>query len=382
LSTIYKQDGVNVPLGDLFSREAYDVCQSTFGNSPFVKVHDLSEGLFRGPRGYTLDSLPKGCVFTQTADGVGTKSIVVSASGHLHGAARDLVAMCCGDITRYGGLPLTFVNILDVNSLGPDPGHVTFHAFSRLIRGLGKVADEQRLVMLGGEVAELGVCVGSDNPKAVTKFNWGGVATGVYHPDRMILGNTLAPMQAVVALRELGFRSNGLSSARQAMKLHYGKNWFSNPDARDDIAAMAEPSQLYDLFLSHMNGWWGGGWAKNPIKTHLIVHVTGGAIKSKLGEDKLFQLGLSARLSNLWDPPEIMRRCAEWRGMSDQDCYETWGCGNGALVVVDEANVHEYMKRAQIIGLQAKRCGTILASGGSSPKIEIVSKFSGKRITF
>jgi hypothetical protein len=47
-------------------------------------------------------------------------------------------------------------------------------------------------------------------------------------------------------------------------------------------------------------------------------------MKSKLAEDILFPRGLSAELDNLWDPADIMRKCAKWRGMIDEECYETW----------------------------------------------------------
>lgn len=380
MNSVYKQDGVDVPLGDKFSQYAWGVCQSTFDNSPFVKIGDMTKGHFRGPRGFSLQGLSEGCMLTQTVDGVGTKSIVTSAAMTHRSSAKDLLAMCCGDITRYGGLPLVFTNILDVRTLNSPDDETAFEAFTELMAGLGEAATEQKLVIFGGETAELGVCVGSDDPNATTMFNWGGMAIGVYHPDKMILGDSLAVGQAIMGHREYGFRSNGLSSARKAMALKYGDEWYNNPEAEEDIRRVAEPSTSYDLFLSQMNGWWSDYSIERPIKTHLIVHVTGGAIKSKLGKDKLFLLGLSAILDDLWEPPEIMKKCAEWRGMSDEDCYETWGCGTGVFVVIDKCDAESYISQAARFGIEAKRCGYVTETRGAQPFVSLRSKFSSREI--
>ncbi|MCL5774674.1 MAG: hypothetical protein M1333_00515 [Patescibacteria group bacterium] len=212
--------------------------------------------------------------------------LIDAASSHRQ-AARDLVAMTCGDITRFGGLPAVFINVLDVKTLGANGGsastyeRATNQAFRNLMEGLGEVCREQNLVAFKGETAELGVCVGSENRDAMTQFNWAGTAIGVYHPDKMITGETLAPGQCVVAFQEVGFRSNGVSSVRKALAKKFGAEWYRNSKAAAAILAAAKPSVLYDRFFSWLNGWFEADFV--PIlKAHLIVHVTGGAIRSKL----------------------------------------------------------------------------------------------------
>jgi len=54
----YRQDGVNIEEGDDFSAFAGEICRQTYGISPFVKVHDMSAGNFRGPRGYSFIKVP------------------------------------------------------------------------------------------------------------------------------------------------------------------------------------------------------------------------------------------------------------------------------------------------------------------------------------
>ena len=107
--------------------------------------------------------------------------------------------------------------------------------------GLADLAKLHGYVLLTGETAELGVCVGSENPDASVRFNWGGCMTGVYHPDKMILGDTLRPGKVVIVFRDT-FRSNGMSSVRKALAFQFGQEWWKNTKATDAIRQCAAPS--------------------------------------------------------------------------------------------------------------------------------------------
>ena len=376
----YAQDGVDVHEGDSFSAFAGKICKSTYGFCPFVTVHDLSSGNFRGPRGYTLnvDRFPmlKDCIETLAPDGEGTKSVINAAAGNLRVAARNVFAMTGGDITKWGGKRTVFTSVLDTSSLGKEGDEVNL-AFRELMLGLYDVALEQELVVLNGETAELGVCVGSENPRAKIKYNWAGVMAGLYHKQKMILGNTLAEGQVVMALHEPTLRSNGISSARKALQMQFSEQWWNYPGSLPFIQACAEPSTIYDRFLEAANGW----TISHVIPMHLITHVTGGSIRSKLAEDMLFRLGLSADLHDLYEPPQIMKLCKEWRRMPDEDAYETWSCGQGALVVIDEDSVDSFTLLANDHGIRTKVCGRICQK--PTPQVRIVSKFgSGKEIVY
>ncbi len=385
MATIYAADGVDVKEGDSFSAFAGRICSESYHNSPFVKVHDLSQRYFRGPRSFTFQNLPKGYTIDAAPDGIGTKVIIISAVMTHRKAARDLIAMTSGDISRFGGLPLVFINVLDVKTLGKSGLDATMsermvnRAFRDMLEGLGEVCKEQKLVAFKGETAELGVCVGSENPDAMVQFNWAGIAIGVYHPGKMITGDSLMPGQQVVALKEEGFRSNGISSVRKAFQRKFGPHWYRNPEAAQAMMAAAKPSILYDRFLCDANGWFSSDF-QPKFKIHLIVHITGGAICSKFAKDILFPRGLSAKLDGLWKPPVIMRQCAEWRGMGDVECYETWNGGQGVLVVVDQEECEGFITHAQSYGIPAKQCGEITRE--KTPKVVVYSKFNGEKIVF
>ena len=376
--TAYAQDGVDVEEGDSFSKFAGALCRQTYKNSPFVTVRDFSRAHFRGPRGFQLNHayLPQGCWLDITPDGDGTKVVVVDAAGDYDHAANGFVAMTFGDVTRWGGLPLISVNNLDTETLGKTDQPVN-NAFRRMMLSLKRLADEQQFVMFKGETAELPGCVTSPNPYALAKYLWSGVAFGVYNPKTIITGDKIRPDMIVMALRELGFRNNGISSVRKALTLKFGTDWRLTVQARRALAEAAVPAVLYDQFLAHVNGWYAPNF-KPVIPMYLIVHVTGGALKSKFAEDILFPRGLSAELDNLWDPPKIMRQCAKWRGMDDEQCYETWNGGQGSLVVIDAHNENEFVELASAFGIEAKRAGKITQE--EKPQVILHSKFSGKII--
>ncbi len=188
---IYAQDGVDVEEESLFSSFAGSVCKASYSNSRYVEVHDLSGGSFRGPRPFNFKNLPEDYMIEASTDGLGTKGILHDAAKTHHLAAYDIIAMTASDITRFGGLPLIFVNVFDISEVGDTGGEVS-ETYKRAIAELGKVAKENNLVVLKGETAQMGVAIGSEITDSKTKLNWSGTMIGAYHKDKMITGDTLA----------------------------------------------------------------------------------------------------------------------------------------------------------------------------------------------
>lgn len=377
----YTEDGVNIDLGDAFSKYAGDIARESYANNPYVAVVGFSNENFRGPRGFNLIGLPSGCSQTLAPDGSGTKSIIIDAAGTYGDAANDVVAMTATDIVRYGGFPLVFTNILDVKTLGVDVDSRTFRAAKALMQGLGEIARLEGFVILNGETAELSECVGSSVPGMTLPFNWAGVMHGVYHPDKMILGDTLAPGQVIIALRD-NFRSNGISSVRKALAMLHGPKWAKRLEPLDDVVASVTPSKPYSRLISVAHGWYN---AENnfraPVKIHLFAHLSGGGIDSKLGSDLLEPLGLSADLPDLYEPSEIMQKLAKARGMSEEECYRSWNGGQGALVVVDREDVETFFDIAEYHDVDCKVAGEIVER--QKYNVRVVSKFdSGKDLYY
>ena len=132
--------------------------------------------------------------------------------------------------------------------------------------------------------------------------------------------------------------------------------------------------------MNTLHGWFDKSF-KPEIKIHGIVHLSGGALKEKLAKDILLPKGLSAELNNLWNPPQIMRDCAKWRGVTDEEFYEVWNGGQGMLLIIDEKDANYCIKRAAKFKIQARVAGKITKQ--SNPSVSILSKLTpGKKIIY
>lgn len=376
---IYSQDGVDVEEESLFSSFAGSVCKKSYNNSPFVEIHDFSGGNFRGPRPFTFKNLPKGYFIEASTDGIGTKGIIIDAAKTHHLAAYDLIAMTASDITRYGGIPLIFVNVFDTTSVGK-AGDKVSEAYKSAISGLGTVAKQAQIVLLKGETAQMGDAIGSEITDSKTKLNWSGVIIGAYHKDKMITGEKLSPGQVIIGLKENGFRCNGISSIRKALKERFGLEWWKNEEAKESVCEAATPSVLYDTYINTLHGWFSKNF-KPEVVIHSVVHLSGGAFKEKLAKDILFPKKLSAELFDLWEPPKIMRNCALWRNINDEEFYEVWNGGQGMLLIVDEKDADYCIKKAKDFSIQAKIVGKVTKE--KNPQVSIDSKLTiGRKIIF
>jgi phosphoribosylformylglycinamidine cyclo-ligase len=369
---VYSQDGVDVEEESLFSKFASSVCKASYGNSPFVEVYDFSGGQFRGPKPFVFKNLPKGYFIEVATDGLGTKGILIDAAKTHHLAAYDIIAATASDITRYGGIPLVFVNVFDTAGIG-NTGDKVSKTYKSAIAGLSDVAKQEKIVLLKGETAQMSDAMGSEITNSKTKLNWSGTMIGAYHKDKMITGDKLAPGQVIIGLKENGFRCNGISSVRKALREKFGKEWWRNPKAQKSIKKAAAPSVLYDTFINTLHGWFNKDF-KHEISIHSVVHLSGGAFKEKLAKDILFPKKLSAELFNLWEPPKIMIECARWRKISDEEFYEVWHGGQGMLLIIDKKDADYCIKRAKDFSIKAKIVGKITKE--KNPIISIISKLN------
>ncbi len=400
----YKKDGVDNAAANTFSKRAYEIGRASFGNSPAVKIIDRSDGNFRGLRGYRLNKeflakvlqartgitdenvireMVEEIYETACSDGVGTKTPLTDAVGFHRYMYTDAVAMVSSDQTRYGALPILYLDTLDVSVLGNPKENPEIHdKFCEGLQGLAKVAKEQRFVVYNGETAQLGPCVGSDNPNATTKYNIASTMIGLCHEVMEITGKLMKPGYPILAVREKGPRSNGLSMIRKAFQMMVGDNGtaqgmsFYEVISEELLQQAAEPSVLYDFFLSRMNGWFPDEYAGKHYPLG-VAHISGGGIIEKFGDDLIFRHGLSAVLDNLYPLPNVMEKCALARGIDDQELYSTLNGGHAAFFVVEPSHVDAYKSEAAKDGLELEVVGYITETPvGEEPTLTIHSQFN------
>lgn len=370
-TTVYGKDGVDISAEEEWSKTAHALCRETYGASAFVQIRASGRDHFRLGGGYTWNLEISDMSLDVAADGLGTKPTIIAAAGRFEAAAHDLVAMIAHDMTREGGMLTLLTTVIAVDGVGTADSPAR-QALVRMFTELQRLALEHNFVLYKGETAQISDHLGEGFGSVSLKFLWEGVGHGVYDTKRRVRTEELRDGQVVIALREQGFRCNGISSVRKALERKFGATWQTSEEARPYVYEAATPSVLYMKVLNELLGWDTTGGKTVPI--YAVCHVTGGGIPGKFAEDVLFRAGLSAELDDLWEPPAIMQHCAEWRGMAAEECYRAWNGGQGMLVVLDQSNAAHCIDAARRHGIDAKMCGEIRTS--QSPELIIHSKFT------
>lgn len=350
---------VNIELGDDVSRMLYEASKLTHANRPglLVEFHESFSG-FRAIPGTILKDL--GNLYINLAfDGVGTKVEVSERMDDHSTVAHDLFAMVCDDAVVRGAEPVAIGSILDVRQLN-DTEH-TRNAVRQLAQGYVEAARAAGVVVVNGEVAELGDRVGGYGD---FNYNWGATVLWFAHKNRILTGHQIRPGDTLVGLPENGFRSNGITDVRKAMLEHYGPEWqhvvISELGDLSLGRLVQKPSIIYSRFISELTG--GFDIDKEPIvKVTGIAHITGGGQPSKLGR-MLEPSGLGAVIDKPISPPEIMLHVQKLRGFSDETAYGKWHMGPGMVVATPEPE--KVVAEAQAQDIEAKVIGEIVGKPG------------------
>jgi phosphoribosylformylglycinamidine cyclo-ligase len=351
---IYKDAGVDIELGDESSRIMYEASRFTWQNrsDPLGKIE--SETNFFGSLRYVGIFEDPELVLGMNSDGVGTKMELAERLGDHRTIAFDLFAMVCDDAAVRGAEPVLVSSVLDFNS-------VDVNVVQQLAEGMIKAAKESRVCVINGEIAELGERVGGYGR---TSYNWSATALWAAKKSRLHSHKAITPGTKIIAVKEDGIRSNGLSLVRHIMSKTYGDEWHVNPECTDILKWALSPSRIYTPLLVRLHG----GYKDEP-STEIVgaVHVTGGGIPGKLGR-VLSQSRLGAKIDNLFPPSEQLLLLQRLGNVPDDECYKTWNMGQGLLILCQN---HELIQKiAQESGFNTQLAGEVT----DMPGIVIKSK--------
>ncbi|MBU1151946.1 phosphoribosylformylglycinamidine cyclo-ligase [Patescibacteria group bacterium] len=310
----YKDSGVDIDLGDKCSAIAYTAAKNTFkGRAGMLGQPVTEDGGFTG----LLDMGEYYLV--QNDDGVGTKIDIAQHLEKFDTLGYDLVAMVADDAACIGAETISISNTLDVNNLNEK-------WVQGLMGGLEKAALEHKIVIPGGEIAELG--------NSLNSWVWNATAVGVVDKDKVITGEKIQAGDKIIGLKSDGFRSNGFSLVRYVLKEKFGKDW---PNEKYDQnktwgEVVLTPSRIYSSLIMDLHG-----RHKETPKAELkgIVHVTGGGIQGNL--DRLLKkTAFKADLNALPTPHEPMQRLIEFGNIPKEEAYRTWNMGVGMILVSND----------------------------------------------
>ncbi len=338
--TSYKDSGVDVEKGDQCSKLAYEAAKATFvGRQGMMGQAVVDDGGFAG-------MLDMGDFYLiQNDDGVGTKIEVAEKMRKFDTMGYDLIAMVADDAICLGAETISVTNTLD------SPG-LEVEMIEGLMSGLKKAALEQKIVIPGGELAELG--------NALNGNVWNATAVGVVRKDRVITGAEIAEGDVIIGLRSDGIRSNGLSLARLVLKNVFGENWVeADFNGRSWGEVILQPSKIYSRALLNIMGDYA-----NP-KSHVVkglVHNTGGGIRGNLPR-LLKKGGFGAMLDTLTKPHEFMSKMMEMGNVSKEEAYKTWNMGIGMMAVTRPEDADQLISQLAEEKIEAQVIGHVTNDG-------------------
>ena len=336
-----KQSGLDIDLGNLCSKDAFDWAKTTFRNreNKAGAIALKVDGVFSNMLLFGNQRIGIG------SDGIGTKIELTERTGIYNTLGYDLVAMVADDLATAGFEPTSISNIIDVDKLDRD-------IINELMKGLAEACNFANMSITGGEIAELGNRISGWGNKM--HFNWCSTAIGIL-PENMskpIDGSGVKPGQTIISLRSRGFRSNGFSLLRRTMQAAFGDNWHSEAYNSEKTwgEALLTPSLIYCPLISKI--------IADGIIPEGAAHITGGGLADNFRR-VLKTTNYGCVLNNIWEPLEVMQRVMELGNIAAEDAYLYWNMGNGMLLVVEEHEADRVLQLAEKEGYHAKKAGFI-----------------------
>jgi phosphoribosylformylglycinamidine cyclo-ligase len=347
--TNYQTAGVNIAEGDKASRLAYAHAKNTFSSR-----QNLIAQPCKGDDGYA-GLIDMGDYFlVQNSDGVGTKSIVAQQINKFDTLGYDLLAMVVDDAVCMGAETFSMNNILDTRK-------VSVEIINKLMGGLSEACTEQKVLLTGGEIAELG--------DEVKNFTWNASSVGIVEKDKVITGKDIKTGDIVIGLKSVGFRSNGLTLVRKILQDKFGENWaeeiFSQENNQTWGNLVLTPSLIYADFLLEIIGRYG---KEEQMKIKGLCHITGGGLGNL---HRILPKDCGIFLDNLPTPHQGMLKLQELGNVADEEVYKVWNMGLGMAVVVSPDKVDKFLSLADEAHFSAQKIGEINDKAG---QIEFISR--------
>ena len=280
-------------------------------------------------------------------EGLGTKNLVADAMRSIgrrtyyDAVARDTVAMIVNDIIVVGAEPQV---VTAYWAVGDGAWFDDRERAADLVRGWTEACDEIGATWGGGETPALAGIV------APGTIDLGGACIGAIKPkERLVLGDRLAPGDAIVLVESSGIHANGLTLARAlADRLRDGYATDIGTGQRYGDALLA-PTILYPRLVRAV--------FQAGIDVHYLANVTGH------GWRKLMRARRELRyvLHTVPPPPPVFEFMTAQASLDAAEAYATFNMGAGFAVYVPAADAARVVDVAERYGLRAWIAGRVEA---------------------
>jgi phosphoribosylformylglycinamidine cyclo-ligase len=257
-------------------------------------------------------------VLVSSADGVGTKLKVATATGVHSTVGGDLVNHCINDILVQGAEPLFFLDYLAMGKLDPN-------VIEQLVEGMSRACRKAGCALIGGETAEM---PGFYPPG---EYDLAGFIVGVVDRKKLLTGKNVKAGDALIALPSAGLHTNGYSLAR--------KLCFEVAKVKPDTYVAEVGNKIgAELLKPHL-------CYAPALKTILerawvsaLAHITGGGIPGNL--PRVLPSGVKAQIDlGSWPVPSIFKYLAKVGKIETDELLQSLNLGVGMILVVPPQHV-------------------------------------------
>jgi phosphoribosylformylglycinamidine cyclo-ligase len=285
-----------------------------------------------------------------STDGVGSKLVVAEEADRLETVGIDCVAMNVNDLICVGAEPIALVDYLAVEEVDAD-------RLARIGRGLKVGAEAAGCEIPGGELAVLPEVIrGHPSPHG---FDLCATAIGTVALDALVLGDRIAPGDAMIGVPSSGLHSNGYTLARRAL-LEAGPTQpgLALADAPAELGgatvadALLEPTVIYVRAVLAL--------LASGVPVHGLAHITGGGVTN------LLRLGGGYAIEAPLPIPPVFDLVAHRGGVGAAEMWEVFNMGCGLVAVVPEDHADEatailaaHHEGARRIGTATDQAGTV-----------------------
>src|ERR1700728_4008045 len=308
----YADAGVNITVADEAKRRIAAMAGKTFRRGVlapiggFGALFQLDRKRWRSP------------ILVSSADGVGTKLKVATATGIHTGVGADILNHCVNDILTQGAQPLFFLDYIAMGKLDP-------HVIEQVIEGMSAAAKKAGCSLIGGETAEM------PDVYAPGDYDLAGFIVGAVERKKILDPRRVRPGDLLVALPSSGLHTNGYSLAR---KLIFGVAKLEPDtyvaDVRNKIGA--------ELLKPHRSYWplMKSGLARGWVSS--MAHITGGGITGNLPRALPHNVQAAIELGS-WPVLPIFRYLAQLGRIDRDELLKTFNLGVGMILVVPTKHI-------------------------------------------
>lgn len=272
-------------------------------------------------------------------DGVGTKLKLAFLMNKHDTVGIDCVAMCVNDIACAGGEPLFFLDYIACGKNYPEK-------IAEIVKGVADGCRQSNAALIGGETAEMPGFYPTD------EYDLAGFAVGIVDEKDMITGEDLKDGDVLIGLASSGVHSNGFSLVRKVFDMTEANlaTYYDELDGKLGEVLLT-PTKIYVKGLRTIK--------EAGVRIKACSHITGGGFYENV--PRMLKDGTRAVIEkNSYPMPSIFKLMQKKGEIDWHVMYNTFNCGIGMVMAVDEKDVEATMKAAQAAGEAPYRIGRIV----------------------